>query len=190
MSWSRRAARRSVAALALAAQALAPAATGAVALALGGCGFEPLYSEAVQQREDPQLAGIIVEPISDRYGQELELSLREALNPEGLAIKPRYRLKVTVSSVREDLGIQRDASSTRGRVDVYATLFLYELETGKQIYTSRAQSTSAFNILQDAYAAQVAEDDARTRTVRDLTTEIRTRLVLFLRDRPAAKQSG
>lgn len=189
MSWCNRtlAAGRVGAALALAAQALAPAATSAVALALGGCGFQPLYSEAVDEREEPALAGIIVEPIPDRYGQELELSLREALNPEGLAVKPRFRLKVTVISTREDLGIQRDASSTRGRVDVYATLYLYELPSGKQIYTSRTQSTSAFNILQDAYAAQVAEDDARTRTVRDLTQEIRTRLVLFLRDRPAQR---
>jgi len=44
------------------------------------------------------------------------------------------------------------------------------------------QSTSSYNILTDGYAAQVALDDAGTRTVRDLTTEIRTRLVLVLRN--------
>ena len=159
-------------------------------LPLAGCGFHPLYGEAAQLREAPELAGVVVAPIPDRYGQELELSLREALNPEGLEVKPRYRLQVVILSTRSDLGIQRDASATRGRVDVYATFTLLELPAGKQIYASRAQSTSAFNILQDAYAAQIAEDDARSRTVTDLTNEIRTRLLLFLRDRLAEKQSG
>jgi LPS-assembly lipoprotein len=155
-------------------------------LPLAACGFHPLYSEAVKRKENPQLAGIIVSPIPDRYGQELELGLREALNPEGLSVKPLYRLEVGVLLQRLDLGIQRDASSTRGRINAYASLTLYDLATNRQIYTSRTQSTSAFNILQDAYAAEVAEEDARTRTVRDLTNQISMRLTLFLRDRPTA----
>jgi hypothetical protein len=56
-------------------------------LPLAACGFHPLYSEAVQRDENPQLAGIIVSQIPDRYGQQLELALREALNPEGLSVK-------------------------------------------------------------------------------------------------------
>jgi LPS-assembly lipoprotein len=155
-------------------------------LPLAACGFHPLYSEAVQRQENPQLAGIMVTPIPDRYGQQLELALREALNPEGLTVKPLYRLDVGVQIQRIDLGIQRDASSARGRINAYATLSLFDVATNRQIYVSRTQSTSAFNILQDGYAAEVAEEDARTRTVRDLTDQIRLRLALFLRDRPTA----
>ena len=153
---------------------------------LAGCGFRPMYGAAEREAVSPELAAITVAPIKDRIGQQLELSLREALNPEGLAVKPRYRLRVAVSTVREDLGIQRDASSTRGRINAYATFTLYDVTTNHQIYVSRTQSTSAFNILQDAFAAEVAEEDARTRTVRDLTDQIRLRLALFLRDRPTA----
>jgi LPS-assembly lipoprotein len=155
-------------------------------LPLAACGFHPLYSEAVQREENPQLAGIIVEPIPDRYGQQLELALRESLNPEGLTVKPLYRLVVGVQVQRIDLGIQRDATSTRARVDAYATLTLVDARSNRKIYVSRTQSTSDFNILQDGYAAEVAEEDARARTVRDLTDQIRLRLALFLRDRPTA----
>jgi LPS-assembly lipoprotein len=154
-------------------------------LPLAGCGFHPLYSEDVQQRLEPALASVRVMPIADRYGQQLELALREAFNPEGLDVKPRYQLRVVVNVTSTDLGIQRDASATRGRVDAYAQLYLSEFPAGKQVYTSRAQSTSSYNILEDAYAAQVADDDAMTRTVRDLAQEITTRLALFLRDRQA-----
>ncbi len=155
-------------------------------LPLAACGFHPMYSEAVQRQVNPQLASIIVSPIPDRYGQQLELALREALNPEGLTVKPLYRLDVAVQVQRIDLGIQRDATSTRGRINANGTLTLVDVKTNRQIYTSRMQSNSAFDILEDGYATTVAEDDARTRTVRDLTDQISLRLGLFLRNRPTA----
>ena len=154
-------------------------------LPLGGCGFRPLYAEREETREDPALAAIKVLPIKDRIGQMLEMALRESFNPRGIAVDTRYTLSVVLSVSRFDLGIQRDATATRGRVDVYATIELKEAQGGKGVYNSRAQSTSSFNILDDAYAAQVAEDDARARTVRDLADEIRTRMALFLRSRRA-----
>jgi LPS-assembly lipoprotein len=157
-------------------------------LALAACGFHPLLSERAEAVDAPALAAIVVQPIPNRIGQELAWSLREALNPDGLSVEPRYSLSVSLTQTRVDLGIQRDATSTRGRVDVVVQLALSELKSGKVVYTSRAQSTSAFNVLQDAYAAQVSEEDARTRTTRDLAQEIRTRLALFMRRQ--ARKSG
>jgi LPS-assembly lipoprotein len=156
------------------------------ALPLAGCGFHPLYAEREEAVDEPALAAINVLPIKERVGQQLELSLREALNPSGLAVQPRYTLTVSLSLSRVDLGIQRDASSTRGRVDAYALFTLGDIKTGRTLVQYTARSTAAFNILQDAYAAQVAEEDARTRMVRDLTIEIRTRLALYMRERRRA----
>jgi LPS-assembly lipoprotein len=168
---SRRPSRRALLALAL--------------LPVAGCGFHPMYSETAQERVYPELASIVVLPIKDRYGQQLELALREAFNPEGLRVRPRYQLRVQATFALTDLGIQRDASATRARIDAAASFALNDTKTGKMIYSSYTQSTSAYNILQDGYAAEVAAEDAQTRTVKDLTQEIRTRLVLFLRDRQA-----
>jgi LPS-assembly lipoprotein len=151
---------------------------------LAACGFSPLYAER-EETEEPGLAAIKVLPIKDRIGQMLEMALRGSFNPRDRAVDTQYTLAVTLSVSRYDLGIQRDATATRGRVDVYATMELKDAKTDKVIYTSRAQSTSSFNILDDAYSAQVAEDDARVRTVRDLTDEIRARMALFLRSRRA-----
>jgi LPS-assembly lipoprotein len=148
---------------------------------LGGCGFHPLYAESEQAVDEPTLATIKVLPIKDRIGQMLEFSLRESFNPRGIVVEPRYQLSVALVVTRADLGIQRDATSTRGRIDVRASIQLATAKDGKPVYVSTTQSTSAFNILQDGYAAEVAEDDARARTVRDLSEEIRTRVALFLR---------
>jgi LPS-assembly lipoprotein len=152
---------------------------------LAACGFRPLYAEREETTEEPGLAAIKVLPIKDRIGQMLEMALRDSFNPRDRPVETQYTLSVSLAVSRYDLGIQRDATATRGRVDVYATLQLRDAKSAKVIYTSRAQSTSSFNILDDAYAAQVAEDDARRRTVRDLSDEIRTRMGLFLRSRRA-----
>jgi LPS-assembly lipoprotein len=163
---------------------------GLLLLPLAACGFHPMYGREEQVVDEPELAAISVAPIIDRMGQQLELSLREALNPEGLAVKQRYKLFVTLTAARTDLGIQRDATSTRGRISAYVNLQLFDIAANKSIYNSRTQSIADFNILEDAYAAQVAEDDARTRAVRDLTAEIRTRLTLFVHDRPKLTQKS
>jgi LPS-assembly lipoprotein len=153
---------------------------------VGGCGFHPLYSQQEQEVLDPDLAAITVLPIADRDGQKLEFLLREQLNPDALAVKPRYVLQVVLRAQRLDLGLQRDATSVRGRIDSSATMTLSSLDTHKQVYTSTAQSSSDFTILEDAYAAQVGEDAARERAVRDLGDQICLRLALFLRQQRAS----
>ena len=154
-------------------------------LPLAACGFRPLYAERAQELDEPSLAAVKVLPIKDRIGQLLELSLRESFNPRGVAVEPRYTLTVALTTTRVDLGLQRDATSTRARVDVYANFILADASSGKAVCNGRSQSTSAFNVLDDAYSAQVSEDDARARTVRDLSDDIRTRLALFLQHQRA-----
>jgi LPS-assembly lipoprotein len=87
-------------------------------LPLGACGFRPLYAEREEAADEPTLAAVKVMPIKDRIGQMLEMSLRESFNPRGITIDTRYRLTVGLAVSRFDLGIQRDATATRGRVDV------------------------------------------------------------------------
>jgi LPS-assembly lipoprotein len=151
-------------------------------LPLAACGFHPLYAESHRVADEPALAAIRVMPIADRMGQQLELSLREQLNPRGLSVEPRYRLSVTLAVARADLGIQRDATATRGQVNVTASIVLADAKTSAVLYRGAAHSLSAFNVVNDAFAAQVAQDDSDSRTVRDLADEIRTRLAIFLQE--------
>ena len=151
-------------------------------LPLAGCGFHPLYAESHREVDEPVLAAIIVMPIADRIGQQLALSLREQFNPHGLSIEPRYRLGVTLSVARSDLGIQRDATATRGQVSVFASIVLYDAKTWNVVYRGAAHSLSAFNVVNDAYAAQVAQDDSDFRAIHDLAEEIRTRIAIFVQN--------
>lgn len=167
MSWS----RRNI----LAALAAAP---------LAGCGFHPLYGGRTAGEYDPRLAAIKVAPIADREGQLLELALREKLNPRGIAAPTRYSLTVTLTLTRSDLGIQRNATSTRSEINAAAS---YHLSGSGINVTGNSRTVSAFNLQDDAWAATVAEKDARARAIEDLADSIYTQLSLWSQRQTATR---
>ncbi len=168
MSWSRRSL--------LIALAAAP---------LGGCGFHPLYGGRTAGAYDPDLAAIKVASIPDRDGQILALALREKLNPRGVDLPVRYTLRTNIAVTRGDLGIERNATSVRGQIEIVAH---YDLTGpgGAILLHGRSHTISAFNIVQDGYATQVAEDDARERALNDISEDMVTNLSLYVRNRRAA----
>src|SRR4051812_7904248 len=67
--------------------------------ALAGCGWAPLYAERGPGGDiDPALAGVRVQPIADRAGQLLAISLRDGFNPNGAEVPSRYNLLVRLST--------------------------------------------------------------------------------------------
>ncbi len=78
-----------------------------VALALGGCGFRPLYGSRGNAPGAVELAAVTVGPIADRLGQILRNDLTERLSPLGESFEPRYRLdaKLSESSANDDIAI-------------------------------------------------------------------------------------
>jgi LPS-assembly lipoprotein len=164
--------RRSFLRLAMLAVLMAP---------LAGCGFRPLYGGSTAGGFDPDLAAIKVQPIADRQGQLLGLALRERLNPRGTAVPERYVLNVVLALSRADLGIQRDATSTRAEIQGSATYTLTPPRSDNVIFSGKSLSTSSFNILSDGYATKVAEDDARERAIHDISEDMAMTLSLFMR---------
>ncbi|MBU6508247.1 MAG: hypothetical protein KGQ82_12180 [Alphaproteobacteria bacterium] len=167
MSWSRRGI--------LAALAAAP---------LAGCGFHPLYGGHTAGEYDPRLAAIKVTPIPDREGQLLELALREKLNPRGVTLPTRYTLTVYLALVRSDLGIQRNTTSTRSEINASAS---YTLSGGGISVAGSSRTVSAFNLQNDAWAATVAEKDARERAIEDLADAIYMQLSLWSQRQTVAR---
>lgn len=167
MSWSRRGI--------LAALASAP---------LAGCGFHPLYGGHTAGEYDPRLAAIKVDPIPDRDGQLLALALREKLNPRGVALPTRYTLSVILTLTLTDLGIQRNATSTRSEINAAAS---YTLQGDGINIAGSSRTVSAFNLQNDAWAATVAQNDARERAIEDLADAIYMQLSLWSQRQTATR---
>ena len=68
----------------------------AVAVALPGCGWEPLYGDPEIGPASEELRAIKVNPIPERIGQRLEIALRNSLNPSGEPTPPRYVMSTSL----------------------------------------------------------------------------------------------
>src|SRR5690348_6871527 len=182
-SRARRRARRS-------SSPIAPTSRRALLLAplaaiLTGCGFRPLYAPRGPNDWDPDLAAINVLRITDRPGQILALALRENLNPSGVSAAKRWDLQTGLRVTRADLGIQRNATATTSEITVSAVFSVVDLKTGKVVYSSSSTAVGDFDLVQDAYATQVAADAARDRALREVADDMTFRLAIFVRDQRA-----
>ena len=155
----------------------------AAALALGGCGFHPLYAHHGPSGFDADLASIKVNTISDRQGQVLAIALRDGLNPRGARVETRYTLDVQLSAMREDLGIRPDGTASRSEVAMTATFTLKDVRKPADnaiVLQGTTHSVSSFDVLTDDYATVVAQHTAEDRTVHEVGDDILTRLELYV----------
>lgn len=158
-------------------------------LALGGCGWAPLYADRATEPADAALREVRVAPIAERIGQKLELALRDSLNPGGGSAPARYLLRITLEVARADLGVLTQGVGTRGRIDAFANYVLVPLGGGPQLTSGRSHAAESFDILANGYGNVVAEEDARTRAVEELRRDLVARLTLFFQ-RQALAQAG
>lgn len=138
-------------------------------LALGACGFQPLYGAA-----DGQGGGRIavdVQPIAEREGQALRAALRRTFD-HGRA--PDYAMTVTLAERIDDIAVDGQGDVIRKRMTLAARWTLADLDAppGAEPLTGRARTFEAFNVLRSDFANLTAERAARERAARRLADRI------------------
>jgi LPS-assembly lipoprotein len=159
----------------------------AAPLALPACGWTPLYADPETGPASEELRAIKVDPIADRIGQRLEIALRSSLNPTGEPTPLRYRLRTTLAVYLNNLGVESQGLGTLGKLDVYATYLLSDLQSGSSLLNNTVHVFNTFDLNPNQYSTVVGEDDAAVRCVAELDQEIVTRLNLFIQRRIAEK---
>jgi len=158
-------------------------------LALSACGFHPLYAVREPSGYDPDLAAVEVRSAPDRIGQILVSALREQLNPAGAHLKPRYVLNLNLSFVRSNLGLQRDNTSTHGQLSIFVTMKLNPAGSEHVVLEETVQRIASYDYPLDAYAATVAEENARDIAAADLAREIAEKLAVYLQQHPPPERT-
>lgn len=158
----------------------------ALCLALSACGFEPLYAEhgASHAGVTANLAEIRIEAIPDRIGQTMYNLLHERLTPEGKAAQPKYALRVRLREIVDELLYERDETATRANLTLRADYELRRIADDEVIAKGTSRATSGYDILSSQYATLVSKDDARDRSARVISDDIRTRMAVALSDEP------
>jgi LPS-assembly lipoprotein len=161
------------------------AATIAIVLALGGCGFHPLYGGMNGEMKET-LSSIYVEPVPDRIGYELRNTMIDLLDGPGSASGASYRLRLTLNETTQGIALQNDATITRYNDRLTVT---YELTdaAGKAMTKGTETGLSAYNVLPSSasanYGTLAAQQDADKRAAQDIAERIRLDLNVYFAKR-------
>lgn len=162
---------------------------------LSACGFTPVYGDRSPTRGPDavarEMAAIDVGLIANRPGQILRNDLIHRLGTRTRHEAPRYRLQVTLAEQEQQLGIERDATSTRAALRIIARYSLIRVADGTVLLSDAVRSVNSFTIhrtTEAVYNTIAAREDARHRGLRTVATRIVNRIALLLS--PATDPGG
>ncbi len=147
----------------------------AAAVALGGCGFRPMYAAAPKGDAGPAASGlaeITVGLIPERTGQLLHLALQERFERNGLALAHRYDLAVNFSVTAQAIGYQQDTSITFMRWIGIATYTLFAQDARRTpLASGLARSVDGMNIFDQELFASTLEGEAVQRRIAEAVAD-------------------
>ena len=143
------------------------------------CGYEPIYSKNINTNKE--LLSISIKNIKNRPGQILRNTLLNQLNPERERVIIKYRLIIEISESSTSLGYRRDMSATRSDLEVTAKYLLKNVKNDEIILKEDVKSISSFDVVESVYATLVAEKDAREKSLKIISDNIYTNLVIFFK---------
>ena len=155
---------------------------GLAALALAGCGFQPLYggTTAGGAKLAEVMAEVETTPIPGRVGQKLRNELIFANTGGGYASPPRYRLNIVIKESVTDTLVQITGDATGQVYQLEASFKLIDPSTREVLFQGKAISRAAYNRLQEIFANVRARYDAENRAARTISESIKTQLAAFL----------
>jgi LPS-assembly lipoprotein len=162
--------------------AFAAALIGAGALALAGCGFQPLYGgSTVGGARLPELMKTVdVTPIPGRVGQKVRNELIFENTGGGYAAPTKYRLDIAVRESVTDQLVQITGDATSQVFELQATFKLVNPANGQVILQGKAMSRAPYNRYQEIFANVRARYDAENRAARTVAESIKTQLAAYL----------
>jgi LPS-assembly lipoprotein len=154
----------------------------AVAAALTGCGFQPLYggTTAGGAKLAEVMAAVDINPIPGRVGQRVRNELIFESTGGGTAAAPRYRLDIAVKEHVQDQLVQITGDATGQVYELNATYKLVNVANGQIVLTGTAVSRAPYNRFQEIFSNVRARYDAENRAASTVADSIRTRIAAYL----------
>ena len=157
-----------------------------VFLAVSACGFEPLYvqrekagswyfNDKFDTSISEEMAQIKINPISERFGQQLRNNLLDLLTPRGAPQKPRYRLEVRLTDRQvTQQALRDDITATSERVSYRVQ---YELWEGTEVkLRSDSIAFVSYDIMANPYSTTMAQKKTESDAAKIIANDIALRL--------------
>ena len=153
---------------------------------LTACGFEPLYAK--KQNDNlwyfggkfdtsitNEMEQISIEPIAERFGQQIRNQLLDLITPLGSPKKPKYRLYVIPEDKQiTQQALRRDITATRERVR-YAVNYRL-VANDKTLISGNSISFVSYDILSNPYSTTMAQKKTEEDAAKIIANDIALRL--------------
>jgi LPS-assembly lipoprotein len=149
-----------------------------LALALAGCGFQPLYNAgSSSEGVIAELQGISIEEPDSRLAQLIRNDLLSSIRPAGTGGGDRYLLSMTAVSNEDSVIETRHITETsREVVRVTVRFSLKAQGSGAVEYEGGTFSHVPFDVTGESFADLQARTNALERAAHEVSLDIRTRL--------------
>ncbi|MBR6409506.1 MAG: hypothetical protein IKS23_04645 [Alphaproteobacteria bacterium] len=160
----------------------------ALVLALGACGFEPLYVERHSDEKwyykgefdtsiTDEISQIKVELADDRIGQLVRNELLDSFTPKGVPENPKYRLEIVHINKRETKQAMRgDITATRERVEYKLQYKLFDAQTGKQLVLGDTLALLGYDIMSNPYSTTFSQKKIEKDAAQIMANDISLRI--------------
>jgi LPS-assembly lipoprotein len=157
---------------------------------LAGCGFRPLYmrdSGPGGFSASDELASIYLTVMVNREGQLMRQALQRRFEGSGSGIAKKYDLVANVGVSQEGIGILRDNSTTRYRMNGQVTWYLRKLDVAHTLVTTgSARAQDGLNVIDQQYfALDIDQENTTRRVVEALADQVTQQLAIYFRRQAA-----
>lgn len=151
----------------------------ALVLATASCGFKPMYGEGRKSAAAADYKNISIDNIPDRDGQYLRNMLLDRLAADAGG-GSAYTLKVVdLKKTVTDASLRKDATYTRGEMEIDATLELIDNSTGQIVLKRPLRSVGSYNLLDNQFATIVSEQTVTENALNEMSDSIVTEISLY-----------
>jgi LPS-assembly lipoprotein len=164
-----------------------PLAAALLALALAGCGLQPMYAGGGSGEVARDIGAVAVAPIAGKAGYLVRNALVDRLGAAGQQV-PRYRLDVRLDEKLNGLIVRSDNAVSRERSVMRARYQLVDLASGAILLDATADADAGIDIVGSEYAVIAAEQTAQENLARDIANQIVVRTATRLRKGDSAGQ--
>lgn len=160
-------------------------------LALGACGFSPVYSEKTIGSTSVQLENILISPASERTTQLVRNRLIKQFSNRGETQTPQYYLNLTVVESLSSALIRRSTDIQRKNLTINASYILQTADRKTVLTKGRTVAIAPYNLVSrdfgtisnSEFANVSAKKDARKKAAISVGEDIARRLAAYFATR-------
>ncbi|MEG3616932.1 LPS assembly lipoprotein LptE [Magnetovibrio sp. PR-2] len=133
------------------------------------------------------LRAVFIDQIDERVGQMMRTALKRRFHPTRTNAAYQYSLQISTTESISELAVEKDASTTRANLKLFATFTLVRIADQQVLHSGSVRGVASYNNLTSHFATQAAKKNARKHAVDSIADQLKTQITVYFNG-PGQKQ--